>query len=109
MPTAVHHVAPRQATDRSALSSEPLGFGLDCTDHLLPFQCSTNVPMSIDWPTAVQFDGPVHDTPLSSLASKFVCGLGWIVHVLPSQCSTSGTPTSSLSSPPTAVQFDALT
>jgi len=71
-------------------------FGLDTTDHRLPFQCSTSVrPMATEspgagtryWPTATQNVLLVHDTEVSELVrapAAVAFGLGTIDQADPS-------------------------
>ena len=71
----------------SAGRANPFASGTATIDHLLPFQCSVNRPLS-EAPAAKQLVTRGHETPLSS-ASLELPGLGdvAIVQWLPSQCS----------------------
>jgi hypothetical protein len=66
-PTAVQAVALVHATAARELITEPSGLGVERIDQALPFHCSARVVTAfevlIEYPTATQAVGAVHDTP----------------------------------------------
>jgi hypothetical protein len=67
----------------------PAGFGLDATDHAVPFQVSTSVCRSESpvQPTATQLVALPHDTPFNE-APGLGLGVGVTDHVVPCRVST---------------------
>jgi len=67
-PTAVHSVEDVHDTASRTLCVAPLGFGVVCTDQVVPFQFSAKVPPenAASLPTAVQAVDDVHDTASSA-------------------------------------------
>ena len=114
-PTAVQAVAEVQETPNSLLLSSVPASGLGTTDHLLPFQDSTRVPLAggvTRWcePTAVQAVAETQDT-LARSALRTFCGLGATDQVLPFQISVIGFSLAVQHAPkwPTAAQNAAVT
>jgi hypothetical protein len=84
-----------------------LEFGLETTDHAVPFHCSTRVSPTVPlpvWPTAVQAVADVHETP-AKLERMF--GVATIDQDVPFHCSTRVDTLLDVLAPPTAVQFEA--
>jgi hypothetical protein len=103
-PTATHAVADVHVTPLRLLLVAPVGLGVGSVVQMLPFQRSTNVrrlsPASLEFPTAMQSVAEVHATLARLLVrAPLGLGVGWIVHVMPFQCSASVVP----SLDPTAV------
>jgi hypothetical protein len=93
-PTAVQDEDEVQDTPFRKLISAGEVSGLGTIDQLVPTQDSTRVWSDPDaftyWPTAIQAEIEVHDTPLRSLSCLFeVLGLGRMDHFAPFQVSTS--------------------
>jgi hypothetical protein len=91
-------------------------FGVDSTDHFVPFQCSARFRSSpevmILKPTAVQLEALVHTTPSSELEGK-PAGLGGYsaFHLDPFQCSAKAGVLADVPGewyPPTAMQLVGL-
>lgn len=85
-PTATQVEGDLHETPVSALSGAPSGFGVGVIRHAVPSQNSATVPLALPngsaaWPTAMQADVDLHDTP-RSCAPLAPCGLivGWTLH-----------------------------
>src|SRR5664280_1022337 len=46
-PTSTHEVGPKQSTAEGKPSAGGCGFGTDCTFHVVPFHCSTRLPLAL--------------------------------------------------------------
>src|SRR5215471_18738415 len=68
-PVAVQAPAAVQDTPNNWLDVDPVGLGVDWTDHFVPFQPSASVTLlpaaSVSYPTAVQVLAEVQDTACS--------------------------------------------
>ena len=93
VPAAVHADGPVHETPRRRSYCVFETFGLGRMDQVEPFHDSISVRSSLPLlydPTAVQAEGPEHDTPLSVSDSTLeVSGLGTIDHADPFQVSMS--------------------
>jgi hypothetical protein len=112
-PTATHADADVHATPVRKPPPDA-GLGVASIVHLVPFHRSANgtdtPALPTPWPTAVHAEGNEHDTPKSALRLiPTGLGVGWTVHVVPSQRSARVTTTPEcLVKSPTAVQEDVL-
>jgi hypothetical protein len=92
-PTAKQVVAVGHDTPARLVWDAPLGRGTFTIDHVVPFQCSTNLegtPFVVDEPTAKQLVVVAHDTPFKKLSeAPAAFGLATIDHFVPSQRSVS--------------------
>jgi hypothetical protein len=109
VPSVKQRFAARQDTElRDTPEVRPAGIAGVVALQVLPFHISASAPAPVE-PTAMQKDGPAHDTPLSSLLA-----LGGSVtpvttlHVLPFHCSMRGLPPAPAPCRPTATQNDAV-
>jgi hypothetical protein len=59
----------------------PEGLGVAWMRHLLPFHRSARILPFPEFPTAVQADADVHDTPFRKPPAGF--GVGWMLHPVP--------------------------
>jgi len=96
LPTAAHDAADEHDTPPDSQPSSFSSFGVDCTTHSVPFQCSARVTTLLallnDTPTAAHDVLDAHDTPSNEL--YFVpLGLGTdcSVHSVPFQRAAKGT------------------
>ena len=76
------------------MDAEVGGFGLGTIDHAIPSQCSMNVWSVIgsQTPTAQTSSGPDPATAEKDATPGLGVGASVSVHVMPSQCSASGSP-----------------
>jgi hypothetical protein len=89
-PTAVQADEDEHATLKRTASCDPVGFGVDCTRHFVPFHCSASVmPVlgAVD-PTAMQAEDEVHDTEKRAAPGFELAGVDSMLQVVPSQRST---------------------
>ncbi len=101
-PTAMQLAPDEHDTPTSEVSVDPLGFGVDAIDQLVPFQCSARAFWDVDVeenPTAAQSVSLAQDTPLNAVSSDPV-GLAeaTIDQVVPFQRSIN----------PVIIEFDAF-
>src|SRR5215510_6304558 len=108
-PTAVHTVRAGQATPVKEISWPPPGLGVAWTCQVRPFHRSASVLARVRFPTAVQAEAEVQDTPMKPALGPAGAGLtvGTIRHVRPSHRSATvpSDPVAS-NSLPTAMQDD---
>ena len=67
---------------------EPVGFGVDCTVHFVPFHCSASTRPGPE-PTAMHAEGDVHETENSPALGPGLVGVDRMLQVVPSQRSAS--------------------
>ena len=93
-PTAHASVADTTETPANDVDAEVGGFGLGTIDHAIPSQCSMNVWSVIgsQTPTAQTSSGPDPATAEKDATPGLGVGASVSVHVMPSQCSASGSP-----------------
>lgn len=90
-PTAVQADDDEHAMLFRTVSCAPLGFGVDCTVHFVPFHRSASVipvPGAVD-PTARQAKDDVHETEKSAAPGLALVGVDWMLQLVPSQRSAS--------------------
>jgi hypothetical protein len=112
-PTAKHSVVLGHAMSERSLTGAPDRFGLDTSDHFVPFHRSIKVFVALDvvyWPTAKQLDELVQDAADSWLVDAPV-GFTVVVtdHEPPFQRSARRVCVDGVSSTPTARQLVVLT
>src|SRR6516162_11094822 len=110
-PTAVQTVLAGQATAAKKISWPPPGLGVAWTCHVRPFHRSASVLTGVRFPTAVQAEAEVQDTPLKPALGPAgaVLNVGTIRHVRPSHRSAtvpSDWPVAGSNSLPTAMHDD---
>jgi hypothetical protein len=97
----------------SRLLPVPLGSGMVGTVHVSPSQTSASVASSTKpsglvapyvYPTAVQSEGDVHDTPFKYASRPATAGVAWTLQVVPFRVSANGSTELSVALDPTAVQ-----
>lgn len=97
LPTAAHDSGDEHDTPPDSQPSSFSSFGVDCTTHSVPFQCSARVTNLLallnDTPTAVHEVLDTHDTPSNEL---YFVPLGpdtdCSVHSVPFHRAAKGTP-----------------
>jgi len=80
----------------------PDGVGVAWTRHLVPFHRSARVLPFPEFPTAVQAEPEVHDTPFRTPPPAGF-GVGWMLHLMPFHRSARVLP---FTVPPTAVHAE---
>jgi hypothetical protein len=90
-PTAVQAEADEHETLFKNAACEPVGFGVDCTVHFVPFHCSASVipPLGLVDPTAEQAEAEVHATENSAAPGLAPVGVAWMFQLVPFQRSAS--------------------
>src|SRR6266480_398515 len=84
-------IAEGQEIPRSSPVVPPAGTGIRISYQEMPFHDSPNGPPSLQ-PTAKQSAWDGQDTPVKASSMGFArVGVGWIVQVVPFQCSASVT------------------
>jgi hypothetical protein len=101
-PTAMQADDEVQATPASALNFALAGFGVGWMRHLVPFHRSARVRPLAEFPTAVQAERDVQDTPLRNPPPAGFA-VAWISHLVPFHRSARVRP---FAVPPTAVHAE---
>jgi hypothetical protein len=83
-PTAVQTKGRVQETPLRKSPCDPVGLGVRRMLHPVPFHRSARVP-EFEFPTAMQAERAVHDTPFRPPPPAVGLGVGWILHVFPFQ------------------------
>jgi hypothetical protein len=86
---AVQVLAELQDTPDKVVSEAPEGFGVDWIVHVLPLNASANAEVTVPaplmvYPTAVQVEVAVHDTPSRALPeAPEGFGVDWTFQLVP--------------------------
>jgi hypothetical protein len=91
-------------TPNTKMESTPLGLGMSCMTHAVPFHCSATIYEAAGLlATAMHAEADVHDTPSSPSVPPLGLGVCWMAQPVPFQLSASVPPEEL----PTAVHAEA--